>query len=206
MWRTPRGERVLEGAEAELFQYPVRCYVEELLEAERFEDNVPVGVGLFDALTLAQKLAMLDEVSQALLCASVPRPALTAISEGTVAAVFAYLLQQVEIELDNPDEDACWRPRILNAAEYCGIGVDIKEACDMDEWGFVVQQLRDCVLWDTDWEDADLTDLDPATSSGVRRTAGIDDDYYRAIAPDPRPNEIPKIRARILALCNVPGS
>jgi hypothetical protein len=64
---------------------------------------------------------------------------------------------------------------------------------DLDEWDLQMQELSGGVLWDGDYEDAQLyIDFPPKKSKELRGLMGIPKDYFMAIADDlttkrPRP-------------------
>ena len=116
MWWTSNGERVLDGAEASLFRECLARLVDDLYTLR--DEDFAVGVTVFDRLTRTQKMAMLAVVGGALLRRDIPMPELTAVSEATVAAVFAYLRGDVGFELDEPDFGQYWRAKIVTACEY----------------------------------------------------------------------------------------
>ena len=73
MWWTANGERVLHGAEAALFRQALGEAF-SLLEADH-EDEWSFGAAPFDELQRGQKLAVLAQVTQGLLCQEEPMPA-----------------------------------------------------------------------------------------------------------------------------------
>ena len=99
MWNTTLGDRVLTGAESRLFREALTDLVEELNTGTEIEEPYAVGVPLFDDLSTAQKLAMLEAVSLALLREDVPPPQQNVMTDAVIAAVFAQLGQSVEAEL-----------------------------------------------------------------------------------------------------------
>src|SRR4051794_14261888 len=105
MWRTPIGERVLRGSEWDLFCEGLgllRDQVETWLDDP---DLCMTGVAIFDRLQPASQLAMLALVGQALHDEAEPCPDLTALTEGTLAAVYASIHQWIEIDIDFARED-----------------------------------------------------------------------------------------------------
>jgi hypothetical protein len=127
VWRTQLGERVLRGAEWELFREGVSV-LWDMVETSPEDDPYETGVEPFDRLQRNQKLAMLASVGRALRDEEVPPPELTALTEGTVAAVFRHILDLTlsEIEVaDEPDPDGLdpevsaqlpsWRALIVGA-------------------------------------------------------------------------------------------
>lgn len=103
VWRTQLGERVLRGAEWKLFREGIST-LWDLLEDCPEDDPYETGVEPFDRLQRNQKLAMLASVGRALRDEEVPSPELTALTEGTVAAVFRHILDLALSEIDLADE------------------------------------------------------------------------------------------------------
>lgn len=100
MWRTPTGQRVLHGAEAELFKHGVEALVQEIEQSAEIDEEHSVGVLLFDELKRPQKLQMLESVAMALLDANVPPPPANALTDATVGAIYEQLRIELEIEFD----------------------------------------------------------------------------------------------------------
>src|SRR4051794_33363210 len=106
MWWTPVGERVLRGAEWELFRDGLSM-VRDLVEESKPTDDPEiglVGVGAFDQLQPNQKLALLALVGKALKDEGEPMPELTAHTESAVAAVYAHILAMIVMEIESPPE------------------------------------------------------------------------------------------------------
>jgi hypothetical protein len=102
MWRTQMGERVLHGGEWELFREGVSV-LWDMIEYSAEDDPYETGVETFDRLQRNQKLVLLASVSRALRDEDVPSPELTALTEGTVAAVFRHILGLTLSEIDVGD-------------------------------------------------------------------------------------------------------
>src|SRR5688572_15324641 len=96
MWRTEEGNRVLKGAEAALFREGLYSLVDW---TEEWPEH-PIGVRLFDQLNQGEKLAILDEVSRALIVRRVRCPVHTAVNEGTIAAIYYQIANDVQVEID----------------------------------------------------------------------------------------------------------
>ena len=199
MWWTPLGERILVGAEARLF---ADCVYDLLEDPKLGEPNdYVVGVDVFDRLTYGQKIGVLSSVTQALLRPEVPRPELTAVLEGTVAAVFRHLLELVEIEIDLDFVDS--RTLITEALRETE-RTDVPDArCqDIEEWEFQVLFLSDRILWDADYEaGGNFEDQAPQNAASLKALMGIEDDYFVAVASDLRDQDIPAVRDTLRALC-----
>jgi hypothetical protein len=106
MWWTPLGERVLHGAEWELFRDGLAMLWDLVEEAKSSDDPEigSVGVEAFDQLQPNQKLALLARVGKALKDEGEPMPELTAHTEATVAAVYAHILAMIVMEIEFPPE------------------------------------------------------------------------------------------------------
>lgn len=210
MWRTPDGERVLEGPEANLVRNAIAdlaYWVEE--EGHGLDDAASVGVTLFDALIWQQKLAMLAEVGAALFDPAVPSPKHSAINEATIAAIYATIRQHVENEIESSEPDdpdgplLVWRELVhacLDDGQPWPPGVRLPAAAcdDLDEWDWMLDAIEDRVLWDDDYEPLDdVMDGDPETAKYIKETLGIAPDYYTAVAPDPTESDLVRIRDTI---------
>jgi hypothetical protein len=106
MWWTPLGERVLRGAEWELFRDGLSM-VRDLVEESKSSDDPEicfVGVEAFDQLQANQKLALLALVGKALKDEGEPMPELTAHTEAAVAAVYAHIFAMIVVEIEYPPE------------------------------------------------------------------------------------------------------
>jgi hypothetical protein len=73
----------------------------------------------------------------------------------------------------------------------------------LDEWDFQMQRLSDAVLWDGDYEDAQLyVDFSPEKSKELRGMMGIPDDYFMAIADDLSDDEAKEKIKELRKLCD----
>jgi hypothetical protein len=88
MWWTEYGERVLRGAEWELFRRGLGRLWDWIDDGEDPPSNCDSGVEAFDRLQMNQKLALLALVGVALREEAAPCPDLTVNTESTVAAVY----------------------------------------------------------------------------------------------------------------------
>lgn len=204
MYRTSKGNRTLGGAERELYVASLAMLTDFLSDGNDFE----IGIAVFDDLTRNQKIAVLHGVSLALLRDNVAAPQLTAFAEGTVAAVYQNLHDRLADELD-PDfaefldgecggfevpEDAgyrSWRTLVLDACRETTDLVDLPEADDreLSEWDFLIDVLRDRILWDEDWQMLEHLDANPEVSQRIKQELGVDEDYFVAVPPDPTDKE-----------------
>jgi hypothetical protein len=213
MWRTSKGDRVLQGAEWELFRTAL-SEVWDLIE-DSFDDGelFSSGVDAFDTLQPGQKLALLAIVGKALSDQSVPTPAHTAHNEATIAAVFQHVRQSVLVEIETQDEPESadhatyWRGLVLAACREISDEWDhplpAATCDDAAEWELLVECLADQVLWDADYEMGDqFLDADPDAGRELLKKMRIAEDYYLAVAPDPTAAEVQAVRR---TLCEVTG-
>jgi len=104
MWWTPLGQRVLRGAEWELFRAGFSMFCDMVQESKSSDDPELcfVGVEAFDQLQPNQKLALLALVGKALKDQDEPMPELTAHTEAAVAAVYAHISAMIVMEIEYP--------------------------------------------------------------------------------------------------------
>jgi hypothetical protein len=197
MWHTEVGNRVLTGAEAGLFR-------EGLCSLVDCTDEWPeqsTGVRIFDRLSQAEKLAILDEVSYALLVRRVPCPILTAVNEGAIAAIYYQINIDVEEEIDTGQTRL--RKLIRQACQECALEEELPrlKSCESEVWREKIDELMFRVLWDIDWEGGFIEPDDaPDKANALREYFGIHPEYYTAVPPDPNPTQLTKIRARLYRL------
>src|ERR1017187_2533771 len=122
MWWTSEDERVLTGAEWDLFRLGLSTLWDDVEMSDDDEEPGTTGVAVFDNLRKPERLALLAQVARGLHDEGEPCPDLTALMEGTVAAVFAQLRYLIVIEIEteaervgpsSPREDRAARPRHL---------------------------------------------------------------------------------------------
>jgi len=194
LWRTEIGNRVLNGAEAGLFREGLYSLVDW---TEDWPEH-PIGVSVFDQLSQTEKLAILDEVSHALLVKRIRCPVHTAVNEGTIAAIYYQIANNVQVEIDEGRTDL--RKLVRKACRECGLteGLPSLRSDEFSEWRDAIDELMFRILWDTDWEDGFVeADDPPDKANAIREFMGTDADYYTAVPPDPNPTQLAKIRARL---------
>jgi len=189
MWRTQFGDRTLEGAEAILFAEALSYLLDEAISGtlEEYE----FGIECFDNLTFGQKIATLSIIGNGLLRKDIPPVRLTAVLEGAIAAVFQHIQDLIIFEIDAPEFSTSWRELVIAARKQTE-GDDTEQAqipertcIDLDEWDLQMQVLSDGILWDGDYQDAQLyIDFSPVKSKELRSLMGIPEDYFMAIADD----------------------
>lgn len=218
-WNSSHGQRTLEGAEAALIREALAALVEHCKdEIEGETDHWTYGVALFDGLEPGVQLALLAEVGHALLRETETCPELTAVNEATIAALYRYIEEAIEIEIDVQihevlaDDPALpkafffWRGRVRAVFLEDGEIDELPDlrSTDSDNWLLFVELLHDRVLWDTDYEMGGLfLDTPPKSASALRKLMNVHDDYFRAIPPDPNEVELQKILTILKELCEI---
>jgi hypothetical protein len=215
MWCTLCGERTLEGAEATLIREALADVVARIELSDRFELVWRSSVQLFDELTNRQKLAMLAEVGQGLLREDVSPPDLSALNEAAVAALYAHVLDSIEIEIVRNHAKLIrrkyaqrWRRLVVEAIEESELpealefkarsGLPDADCDHVEGWEMLVDRLKGFVL--AGWvEDPDL-DVDPAFWRWLNKILGPDEDHYLRVPPNPTEPELAVIRANLKAL------
>lgn len=99
--------------------------------------------------------------------------------------------------------DKSWRRQILETVSVIDSELELPDAdCgDFDEWSFLIDVLRDRILWDRDfWAEPTFGDADPVKAHEARSRMGIDQNYFREVAPDPSDEELAAIRLRLRLL------
>jgi hypothetical protein len=221
MWWTSAGERVLRGADWELFREGLSCLWDEVEASEKEDGPGTTGIAVFDDLPKVERLALLATVAKGLTDEDEPCPGLTALTEGTVAAIFAHILYYIEVEIEVQEESTASEPpgrvrsprlrdMVLAAAGQAGIDRGpLRPDSGSDAlagWSDLLDELRDKILWD----DRDylaggiFLDLDPAVGDALKEQLGIEDDYYSAAPVDPTPAGLEEIRASLRRICRRP--
>lgn len=220
MWRTPLGERVLRGAEWALFRQGLSSlwdWVEDGVDGE--DDLFDVGVKAFDRLQKNQKLSLLVEVGRALKDEATPCPELTSCVEATVAVVFRLVLREIRMEIDLESNDVDddpqrWRRLVRDAVDATSDGDDEEgddregswaitlESTDLEAWSECVDHLTERVLWDEDFDqEDDFVDDSPDEGRALMKRLLIAEDYFVAVAPDPRDDELAELRVALMEIC-----
>ena len=213
MWHTSEGDRTLSGAEAQLVRQLIAHVHAEIKRGIEIDQSYTSEVYLFDRLQPTQQLALLWEIGSALLEESRPMPALTAVREAAVYALFRSLYSLIEIEIDmgRLAGQSSYEIRSLAIAaieyslpleelgpwRYEGMIPDL-DCEDMDEWESLIESLADGILWDRDFEmEYLIVDENPAEADLTKEFLGIDADYYADIPPDPTADQLGSIHKQL---------
>jgi len=110
MWPTSDGDRTLRGPEAILLANTIDVMIDQLSDYIEYEDDThqeiyaavcQTGISVFDSLTISQRIAVLHHAALQLLTdAPFPNDSLSAIDDATIAAIYAEVRDQIEIEID----------------------------------------------------------------------------------------------------------
>ena len=218
MWETSEGIRTLEGAEAYLVRELVHYLLDQIMVGIEINEPHRSDVPVFDALQPTQQLVMLSQVAQGLLSHNAPPPALTAINEGAIYALFCELRGLIEIEVDFERLGESQENTIRTAAidawsqhhQWCdsvedGDTTPDPSSMDVDQWAWFVELIADQILWDRDFDlDGLVADIQPEKADQLKAYLGIERDYYSTVAPDVNDIDIKQISDQIRAL--VPAS
>jgi hypothetical protein len=213
MWMTTEGVRTLCGAEATLLRHAL-AFAADIVEqkADSVAAHWYFDVPPFDELEWRQQLVLLSDVGAALLDDDDPPPTRSAVVEATAAVLYRAILQAIEIEIDSemlfaaeegfPDDLPSWRELVLDACREAEVeDLPPADSTDLGEWELLVEILSTDVLWDEDWQAAELfLDVDPQRGNMVKDMMGIEADYFVAIPPDPDARSLSVARARLRGL------
>lgn len=173
-----------------------------MIWVEELDDHV-VGVKRFDTLSVPEKLGILEYVARCLLVKRVKAPVITAIAEAAIAAIYAQVILEVEIEIDEGSTDN--RRLVRKACVECGLRDDVPNVSSehLIEWRGCLDRLENRIFWDADWEE-DIIEPDdpPEKANAFRELFGLHDDYYVAVAPDPNPQQLLTVRKRLKRLAS----
>lgn len=201
MWQTQHGERTLKGAEAAIFAEALFSLLNEAITGEL--DYYDLGVECFDNLTFGQKISVLSTVGKGLLCKDIPLVRINAVLEGTIAAVFEHLKNEITFEIDTLESWSHWRCLVIAARNEIGAKNIPEVYCtDLDKWEAEVEELADAILRNKDFGEAHLyIDFPPEKSKQLKDRAGIPDDYFLAIADDLKDEQAQEKIIELKKLC-----
>jgi hypothetical protein len=230
MWMTARGERTLCEYEWEVFRRGLRFLWDRIEDCLDGFDAYDTGVAVFDRLEPESKLAMMSLVGQALGDPCVPTPVATALSDGTIAAVYAAVPDIIAIEImmeragQTRERDRFSTRELVLAAVlqvFPDYGVPYPELVllervaglrwklprpdsqQLDDWFGMVDELMFVAQGKAPAYDEEnyYLDVDPGVSGRRKEEEHIDDEYFTTIAPDPNDRELELIRENLWRLC-----
>lgn len=198
-WHTPRGERVLNPAEAKLFASAVATMLDEYKfnGSEGLNWGVRLTFGPFEDLTSPQKVAILERVTQALITET-PVPRINAVHANAIYYVYCWIKKLFDIIKVGEE---VWGQMVLDALGRSGHRKSKQdldgsnegessdgngEDCDekflgpfigchnSQKWEGAVEELSDRILFDHDFDFAHLAPLPP----GWMAFMDIDEDYF----------------------------
>jgi hypothetical protein len=204
MWNTPEGIRVLSDMEWRVFACGLGLLTSLLEEMiDEGDEGEITEVRAFESMSHAQKLCTLAEVATALHDDSIPPPALFAYNEVAIHAVFEMLIGALQDEA-SLNEDMTLRSLVWQATDS-----EIKEeleltdpqSIDVVDWHAIIVGFEEMILWDGDYEMADLiVDLPPEKAEALKARFTIDSDYYTAIPAEPDTRKLREARRTLKQL------
>lgn len=184
MWNMETGIRVLTGSDAELFRLGLEALVMEL---ETWPNEpAQIGVATFDRLSWGQQVTVIHEVGRGVLLEHIEPVRLNAANESAIAAIYYWIADVLpEDHFHNgPFARCALEAAALRDPEIFGKFAD-RVAENALEWAFLTECLRDEILWDSDYDDMGLSDLEPSAAHEIQRSMSIDEQYYTTIIDDP---------------------
>jgi hypothetical protein len=209
VWRTPAGDRILTPGEWALVRACLDLAWDAVDVAAEAGTGAATGVRVFDVLQPGQQVALLAQVGTALSDPAGPAPPLTAATEGAVAAVFAQLRAWLEVELFDGDKAGCRRLILGAVGEPAGRDGPLPQPTEANagEWELLVEEVEARLLWDRDWEMADVfLDLPPEEGRADLLLHRIDPDYFTAVPDDPDDEGLAAARRTLAGLTGRPKS
>lgn len=182
-WHAPRGSTVLSGSEAKLIAETIDGIIADIqIDGGDEDSKLYCGPALFNRMTITQQAASLELVTNALFKETIEPLPLVAWSEATLAAILRCLQDAICYEIDTGESS-----EIRNEIDRL-TGSEVspkKEDWDSQEqWELPFECYQSQFLWDYDFEDTALPDLDPETSQRIRSELNIEDDYHSIAPPD----------------------
>ncbi len=218
MWITALGNRVLRGAEWELFRVGLSTLWDDIESQEDDEEPGTTGMDGFDRLSRPERLALLAQVAKGLHDRGEPCADLTAPNEAAVAAVFAQVRYLVSVEIDGQrsgfgafSRDRAGRPRERVPAAIRQVEPVLKadlpkaSSTDYSKWSDLIRTMPFRILDDIDYLATDVF-LDMARSRGrsMKAVLGIPHDYFSAVPYSPTRRQLEAIRADLRRICGRP--
>lgn len=189
MYSTPKGDRILEGAERRLYEESLGMIVDFLADGD-----AQFGLPAFDQFQHGPKLYALYRSGRALLHPDEPVPERVAYLEAAIATVYQHVFIMVvdEIEEEAFGASYFWRKLVCNGARESESIEEVPEENGRNnlEWELVVECLLEDVLWDRDFEIDDHLDADPESANAMKGMMGIPPNYHTAVPLDPPDDQI----------------
>lgn len=189
MWATVDGLRVLRAGEADLVRGTIANMVDHLAAEYRDESEAwRYGIDWFDNWDCDQRIWLLEQVTRTLLTRKRPLPA-AAIWEATVDAIFAEVIDLIEIEITDPTLTASsrsWRDSVIDAFEsQHGRRPDVTSGeVSLARWRQTVAQIAETILGPTSYLKAEaFRDAEIGRSHQFLQQRGLPADYLDRIPP-----------------------
>lgn len=205
MWPTNDGTRTLDNAEAKLVSRAIRVMVDIRAKHLR-EQTMPESYGIdwFDQWDVEQQLWLLEQIAAFLLTIR-PPPSPAAIWEATIDAVFAEVLTQIELELDEsglPCDQPSWRQLTIDAfrtGHKSSIDID-HPGRDLPSWQRLLTQIADRILGVPGYQKAEMfRDGDIERARRFLKQRGLPSDFLQRMPPMCNRSQAEKSLARIMS-------
>lgn len=173
MWQTPLGKRTLSGAEGDLFRLGAGIYQMILIDmAAAGEEVAPDPEGdRWDQLPWQQQVCAIGALADhALGLSGIEPPEPCAWTDLTVWKIYEFLI-------DSDDLETFGKPVALAAVEV-GL-LKRKKKLNVDEFHSLAAQLRDRIIFDREFDSADV---DRVRSEGLK-AVGLTPEYFSTLFP-----------------------
>ena len=195
MWRMEDGDRVFTPEEWAAFRIGLEFLLDAIKDNEDGDSGLSeTGLPAFDPLTSEQKIALLADITDALMNPAIPTPRHTAANESAIAAVFEQLRLALEFELEDESQSTQVRDALLATFKNRPDQPDcLPKATNskMERWEEVLEMLKGRVFWDADFEMGDhFLDLPREESLKKLHAFGIDPKYFLVNPREPNAKEL----------------
>lgn len=200
MYLTSKGERVLKGVERKPFIAGVLSIYDAIMAARDCGDpdliaSAALWPQVFATMPPEQKLIALAEVAKGLLDKKQPAVPILAWRAATVAAVYASLAEDVELELDyesygddigSTARDSLWpfcRKMRKVTPEMKKYLPRKRDEDTLEQWKFVIEICEDRINMDQDYAIPELIAETGPQHADMLRALGLSPDYLIALPP-----------------------
>ncbi len=196
MWRTVLGNRILQGAEAELFREAAAFMLENMDMCHHYShESYESSFHAFDSLSIGQQVFVLHEICDGLLNPDRDPPTLHAANEAAIAAVYdeIQVLRDNDRELSVTEQQSHPQAVDLVTAAANQLNLEIDPSSFDEDFDLLVNEIRDAILWDDDYSNSSIQNAPPEVAQRERDRFTIADDYYTLIPDDPKPTQAKKL-------------
>jgi len=214
VFETAAGIRIVTGAEGTMIKEGISSLIDTIYAEKTLGTEISFGIGVFEDLTPDQKMTCLRHATRALLLPEIEPLPKAALHDGTVAAIYAQLNDNIEYEIqvqldeESPENvDAFYRQLIVAALNQLEPDQQWPnpQSVSTDEWQIAIDAAKLNVLADEDWMmEQKFLDMAPEHSESIKEFLGVDPDYFTLIAPDDDSLNPERDRLDLIALVRTP--